>query len=915
MKKLAFHILVSGMIVFTSFCGLFTAASAATTGTASESPSDHIILKGGYEAKVVDYSGDGFPVYQADFGAPTYCDDLKTPIDARWYEKEDGSFKSGDNQFSADVYDEQILLTKDNESLRWTPALILRKADQGQDLKLKPFSAKPAILDIDPINENYHNNTLVWHYDNGIDRYLRLIEAQCQEYFVINDPLEYDLVIDPDAHQTAGFKWYEKAIAYDDAGMAIPLTEDSQKVVTLESSNSRKSSLTKEEIDKVRSSTFTPGTQSGVIYPIVIDPNCTFTCTTHDGMACYEVDTGGCGNNTTLQWDAAHDTAEANHLFSTNYYDYIRVLLDNTAGQYLTQIMRTFLYFDTSSIADGANISAATLRIFVDTKYTGIGAFNIQVQHSTYYPHDPFVNLDYSYSNYSDNGGQISSNSITRDAYNSIALNATGYSWIDKAGISRFCLRELEHDINDSKPAYPGRDNQKINWIGISSAEVGEGYRPQLIVTFSGPPMPPTNLQASDGTYTDKARVSWTSSSGATGYSLYRNTVDNGIYNFVGNTTTTSYNDTSADPGTSYYYWVLAYNNYGEGELSVPDTGFRKLSPPTNVQASDGTNDGIRIKWTNSTGATGYYVFRNTSNSSAGATQLNANPVSNSPYDDTLVTNGVTYFYWIKAHCDTCDSGLSSGNTGYHINQVGAYWVSSYEHHDVLVSTDEDSQFFLDGLDTYSYNSAFNIGDTYPVEQWLFDDSADPDINPDTVDLFWFDGHGEDGELILIHDWTTFWPYCVYDRVEGENLVWGDGNMEWAFLHACNTLHSDDALSNSYLKSNGKFAQALHGVHLICGADTVLRPWTVLSMQDATPVDEYLTGTGGRPLATVKDAWFWGVDVYEDFDSLGNPIILRVIGEDESYGNDYIWGQGSGPVPDVAVDDYYYSWDFPCNPN
>jgi len=41
------------------------------------------------------------------------------------------------------------------------------------------------------------------------------------------------------------------------------------------------------------------------------------------------------------------------------------------------------------------------------------------------------------------------------------------------------------------------------------------------------PPSPPTGVTASDGTYNDKFRVTWKSSSGATAYEVWRNTSNN----------------------------------------------------------------------------------------------------------------------------------------------------------------------------------------------------------------------------------------------------------------------------------------------------------------------------------------------------------------------------------------------------
>jgi len=117
-------------------------------------------------------------------------------------------------------------------------------------------------------------------------------------------------------------------------------------------------------------------------------------------------------------------------------------------------------------------------------------------------------------------------------------------------------------------------------------------------------PPAPTNVQATDGTYSDKVRITWTKSAGATSYQVYRDGVGLGWLGDVD-----SYDDTGADPpaitagstvasdgtysdkvhlslsgtgtnnGTTHTYKVRAKNEVGESPDSNTDTGYRAPGP------------------------------------------------------------------------------------------------------------------------------------------------------------------------------------------------------------------------------------------------------------------------------------------------------------------------------------------------
>jgi predicted secreted protein len=180
-------------------------------------------------------------------------------------------------------------------------------------------------------------------------------------------------------------------------------------------------------------------------------------------------------------------------------------------------------------------------------------------------------------------------------------------------------------------------------------------------------PSAPTGVSASDGAYTDHVRVTWNSVSGATGYEVWRSTSSSsGSASKLGDYTS-PFDDSSAIPGTTYYYWVKASNTCGTSDFSSSDSGYASScavpSVPTSVSATDGTyNDHIRVTWDLASGATGYEVWRNTSNNSGSASKLGD---YTSPFDDSSVTTGTMYYYWVKAKNSCGTSGFSSSDIGY----------------------------------------------------------------------------------------------------------------------------------------------------------------------------------------------------------------------------------------------------------
>ncbi len=187
-----------------------------------------------------------------------------------------------------------------------------------------------------------------------------------------------------------------------------------------------------------------------------------------------------------------------------------------------------------------------------------------------------------------------------------------------------------------------------------------------LIGTATGSaPATPTNLVPSSGNAT--VGLTWTASSTATAYNVFRSTATGGegTTPYAANVARTSYTDTAVTNAKEYFYKINAVNSYGSSaqtsEVNATPEGTGPASP-TGLSALGGTG-AIALSWTGSTGATSYSVFRGTASGAESGTAL-ASSITAVSYDDTAVTNGTTYYYKVDASNTYGASGMSNEANG-----------------------------------------------------------------------------------------------------------------------------------------------------------------------------------------------------------------------------------------------------------
>lgn len=223
--------------------------------------------------------------------------------------------------------------------------------------------------------------------------------------------------------------------------------------------------------------------------------------------------------------------------------------------------------------------------------------------------------------------------------------------------------------------------------------------------------LPRPDISLSSVASSGKIKVSWNAIAGAKKYEVYRATSKSGTYSKVYTTTTTSYVNTSATVGKTYYYKVKALASVSSANSAFSSVGYRTCDcARPNVEIGNVASSGkIKLSWNAVTGAKQYAIYRATSNS---GTYTLLKRVTRTSFTNTSVEAGKTYYYKVKAEASdsvansafslvayqTCD--LKRPQITVTLNDNGSpkiTWtkISGAKEYKIYRSTKENSGFTL----------------------------------------------------------------------------------------------------------------------------------------------------------------------------------------------------------------------------
>ena len=155
-----------------------------------------------------------------------------------------------------------------------------------------------------------------------------------------------------------------------------------------------------------------------------------------------------------------------------------------------------------------------------------------------------------------------------------------------------------------------------------------------------------------------KVKITWKKASNADRYLVYRSYKKASGYKKIGQTTKTSYRDTSATPGKTAYYKVIAYNGKTKGAYSGPKSAYILKTPGSVKAKASGKN--VTVSFGKVSKASGYAIYRSTKKNGTYKRVANLKSAKTIRKRFAKMKKG-TYYYKVKAYTKTSGKTLFTG--------------------------------------------------------------------------------------------------------------------------------------------------------------------------------------------------------------------------------------------------------------
>ena len=167
-------------------------------------------------------------------------------------------------------------------------------------------------------------------------------------------------------------------------------------------------------------------------------------------------------------------------------------------------------------------------------------------------------------------------------------------------------------------------------------------------------------VTASNVAKTGKVRLTWDAVEGAVEYKIYRATAKDGKYSLMYTTENTTYINTKAEAGVTYYYKVVAVAAKTAANSAASSIVSRTCDlPQVKVTGKVTLLGNPKLTWEKVDGAVSYKVYRATS---ANGEYKLMKTVTGTSYANTNHVNGTTYYYYVVAVAENTWANSAASN-------------------------------------------------------------------------------------------------------------------------------------------------------------------------------------------------------------------------------------------------------------
>jgi len=208
------------------------------------------------------------------------------------------------------------------------------------------------------------------------------------------------------------------------------------------------------------------------------------------------------------------------------------------------------------------------------------------------------------------------------------------------------------------------------NNMGISEFSARASGTPSVYAAIPSVPQAPTVVAGSN-----QLTINWQAADGAKNYEIWAGTSnDSANATKRSDVSGLSYVITGLTNGTTYYIWIKAKNNIGTSDFSPMANGIPLASYAVPVTPSTPSvilsNGQITVTWSAVEGASAYEIWKGTSTNSASATKYGDDITESLSVTVDSLSNGTTYYFWVKAKNSIGTSGFSPYVSGKHITDA-----------------------------------------------------------------------------------------------------------------------------------------------------------------------------------------------------------------------------------------------------